>query len=463
MGGQMVFMDAWECILFLACPMMKDLNHLIWSGLFINDLSMHDYSRDIMLATTQEKIQMKMTLQTMEKKSAKLDEQQKKLAEVMKKSDDIIAQMLPKAVADDLAKGKSNADICKSYDCVTMLFSDVVTFTVICSKLKPIQVVTLLNNMYTLFDFLCDQNAVYKVETIGDAYLIVAGCPNKAANHALKICDMAFDMMDGIKILKVPGSGDDIHMRIGIHSGPVVAGVVGLKMPRYCLFGTNVGLTEKFESNSKPDQIHISEKTIEHLSSQYKLEERLEEGLKMKVGNYRSFFMNSKENRRPLQEAIIKALLPTADEGPKIDDKKKKDEKKKEEPKKGDAAPAAAPAAAAPAAASSAAAPEASSSSSAPAPSAAPTPSAAPAASSAPAVESAPAPSDGGGGGGGEEAPAAEAAPAEEEAAPAEEAGEAESAPAGDAGEEAPKGDVEVVASQQCCGGIKKSSVCTLI
>merc|ERR1711936_691717 len=171
--GQMVFMDAWECILFLACPMMKDLNHLIWSGLFINDLSMHDYSRDIMLATTQERIQMKMTLQTMEKKSAKLDEQQKKLAEVMKKSDDIIAQMLPKAVADDLAKGKSNADICKSYDCVTMLFSDVVTFTIICSKLKPTQVVQLLNNMYTLFDFLCDQNAVYKVETIGDAYLIV--------------------------------------------------------------------------------------------------------------------------------------------------------------------------------------------------------------------------------------------------------------------------------------------------
>ena len=83
----------------------------------------------------------------------------------------------------------------------------------------------------------------------------------------------------------------------------------------------------------------------------------------MKVGGFRSFFLNSKENRRPLQPAIIKALLPTADEGPKIDDKKKKDEKKKEEPKKGDAAPAAAPAPAAPAATSSAAAPEASSSS----------------------------------------------------------------------------------------------------
>ena len=338
--GQMVYMKEWEQMLFLACPMMSDLNNLIWSGLFINDLSMHDYSRDIMLATTQEKIQMKMTLQTMEKKSAKLDDQQKKLSDVMKKSDDIIAQMLPKSVAEDLAKGKTNAEICKSYDCVTMLFSDVVTFTIICSKLKPTQVVQLLNNMYTLFDFLCDQNAVYKVETIGDAYLIVAGCPNKAANHALKICDMAFDMMDGIKILKVPGSGDDIHMRIGIHSGPVVAGVVGLKMPRYCLFGTNVGLTEKFESNSKPDMIHISEKTIEHLSSQYKMEERNEEGLKMRLGGIKSFFLTSKENRKPLQEAIIKALLPTEKEAPKVGKKKeeKKDDKKdggkKEEPKK---------------------------------------------------------------------------------------------------------------------------------
>merc|ERR1719239_1364121 len=454
--GQMVFMKEWDAMLFLACPMLPKLENLIWTGLFVNDLSMHDYSRDIMLATTQEQIQMKMLLDAAEKKAALLESQQKKLGEIMKKSDDLISQMLPKKVADDLAKGKTNAEICQKYDMVTMLFYDIVTFTVICSKLKPLQVVQLLNNMYTLFDFLCDQNAVYKVETIGDAYLIVAGCPTKAANHAIKICDMAFDMMDGISMLKDPSNGEAIHMRIGCHSGPVVAGVVGLKMPRFCLFGINVGLTEKFESNSKPDQIHISEKTQELLSSQYKVEERTDEGLSMKVGGYRSFFLNSKENRRPLQPAIIKALLPTADEGPKIDDKKKKDDQKKEEPKKADAAPAAA-ASAAPAAAASAP-------SAAPAESSAPSAEAAPAESSAPSAEAAPAPSDGGGGGGGgggEDAPAGEAASAEEEAAPAEEAAEAEAA--GDAGDEGHKADVEVVASQQCCGGIKKSSVCTLI
>merc|ERR1719348_982268 len=451
--GQMVFMDAWECILFLACPMMKDLNHLIWSGLFINDLSMHDYSRDIMLATTQERIQMKMLLAGAEKKAAFLNEQKKKLDEVMKKSDDLISRMLPKQVADELAKGKKNEEICQAYEMVTMLFSDVVTFTVICSKLKPIQVVQLLNNMYTLFDFLCDQNAVYKVETIGDAYLIVAGCPVKASNHALKICDMAFDMMDGITMLKDPGTGENILMRIGCHSGPVVAGVVGLKMPRYCLFGVNVGLTEKFESNSKPMKIHISETCQGLLSGQYKVEERNDEGLKMKVGNYRSFFLNSKDNRRPLQEAVIKALLPTEKEN-KIPAKKddKKDAKKADAapakaeaaPPKADApAPAAAPAKAdvpAPAAAPAPAAPAASE---APAPSAAPT-----AAADAPA----PPPPSGGDGGGDDAAPEGEA----------EDGGDSPADGEADAEKDEALG-VETVSQTQCCGGLKQSAVCNLI
>merc|ERR1712130_415520 len=391
----------------------------------INDLSIHDYSRDIMLATTQEKIQMKMLLSAAEKKADKLEEQQKKLNEVMKKSDDLISQVLPKQIADELAKGKTNEEICKAYECVTMLFSDIVTFTVICSKLKPIQVVQLLNNMYTLFDFLCDQNAVYKVETIGDAYLIVAGCPVKAANHALKICDMAFDMMDGITMLKVPGSGDDIHMRIGVHSGPVVAGVVGLKMPRYCLFGINVGLTEKFESNSKPDKIHISETTIEHLSSQYKLEERNEEGLKMRLNGYKSFFLTSKDNRKPLQEAVIKALLPTDKEAPKLGKKEKKDDgkkddkkdAKKEEPKK-DAPKKDAPKAEPPKAAAEAPKPAAE----APKPAAAPPP--------APKAEAAP-------------PPAAAAPPPPPPAASAPAAADAEAAAANDddAGDEAATND----------------------
>ena len=148
--GQMVWMQDWEQMLFLACPIMKDLQNLVWSGLFVNDLSMHDYSRDIMLATTQEKIQLKMLLSAAEAKADKLELQQKKLNEVMKKSDDLISQMLPKQVADELAKGKTNAEICTTYEMVTMLFSDIVTFTVICSKLKPLQVCVIIDLHFLL-------------------------------------------------------------------------------------------------------------------------------------------------------------------------------------------------------------------------------------------------------------------------------------------------------------------------
>merc|ERR1719402_1245444 len=288
--GQMVFMGDWEQILFLACPIMKDLNNLIWSGLFVNDLSMHDYSRDILLASSQEQIEIKMALKGAEAKSDLLNIQKKKAEEVTKKSEELLHQMIPKKVAQGLASGKNVLELCENFEICTMLFSDVVTFTVICSRLKPTQVVMLLNNMYTLFDFLCDQNAVYKVETIGDAYLIVAGVPVKAANHPLKIVDMAFDMMDGISMLEDPGTGKNIEMRIGCHSGSVVAGVVGLKMPRCCLFGLNVALTEKFESNSKPMKIHISEPCKNLLNQQYVTEPRTDEGLKDKVGGSTASF-----------------------------------------------------------------------------------------------------------------------------------------------------------------------------
>ncbi|XP_023325285.1 soluble guanylate cyclase 88E isoform X2 [Eurytemora carolleeae] len=326
--GQMLYVKEWNSILFLACPIMKDLNSLIWSGLFINDLSMHDYSRDIMLSKTQEQIELKMALMTAEIKAQGVLIQKKKLDVVMKKTQDIIDSMLPKQIATELAHGKTNMEVCQSYEMVTMLFSDIVTFTVICSRLKPLQVVALLNNMYTLFDFLCDQNAVYKVETIGDAYLIVAGAPIKANNHAMRICDMAFDMMDGISMMKDPGTGADIQMRIGCHSGSVIAGVVGLKMPRYCLFGVNVGLTEKFESNSKPMRIHISETCQRALTAQYRVEERNDPGLKEKVGGYRSYFLNVKEGRKPLSAAVIKALMPRDEEMKPLESKDETADKK---------------------------------------------------------------------------------------------------------------------------------------
>ena len=162
---------------------------------------------------------------------------------------------------------------------------------------------------------------------------------------------------------------------------------------RYCLFGLNVGLTEKFESNSQPMKIHVSEACKNHLPAQYKFELREDEEVKAKVGGLNSYFLTSKDGRQPMKEATIKALLPTSLEKPKYEgadkDKKKKEDKPADAPEAKAAAPAA-PAAKADAPAAAAAAPAAAKAAAAPAP-AAPAAAKAPA-PAAPAAPSAPAP-----------------------------------------------------------------------
>ena len=97
----MVFIPEWKQLLFLACPIMKDLRSLVWSGLFVNDLSMHDYSRDIMLATSQEAIEMRMALGNAELRSDQLNAQMKKLDDVMARTEELLFQMIPKPLLRD--------------------------------------------------------------------------------------------------------------------------------------------------------------------------------------------------------------------------------------------------------------------------------------------------------------------------------------------------------------------------
>jgi guanylate cyclase len=112
----------------------------------------------------------------------------------------------------------------------TILFSDVVGFTQTCSQLSPMEVVSMLNSMYTKFDKSLESHNVYKVETIGDAYMVVSGLPEKTNSHATEIIDMAFDMLANISTLINPATKETMKIRVGCHSGSVVAGVVGLKM-----------------------------------------------------------------------------------------------------------------------------------------------------------------------------------------------------------------------------------------
>ncbi|XP_040922655.1 heat-stable enterotoxin receptor [Toxotes jaculatrix] len=150
------------------------------------------------------------------------------------------------------------------YEEVTIYFSDIVGFTTLCQYSTPMEVVDMLNDIYKGFDSIVDHHDVYKVETIGDAYMVASGLPKRNGNrHAVDICRMALDIlafMGTFQLRHLPGI--PVWIRIGVHSGPCAAGVVGIKMPRYCLFGDTVNTASRMESTGHPLRIHVSEPTI---------------------------------------------------------------------------------------------------------------------------------------------------------------------------------------------------------
>ncbi|NP_001131127.1 membrane guanylyl cyclase precursor [Oryzias latipes] len=183
------------------------------------------------------------------------------------KTEKLVGQLLPKSVAQALKKGKPVQP--EHYSDCTLYFSDIVGFTTISALSEPIEVVDLLNDLYTMFDAIIASHDVYKVETIGDAYMVASGVPNRNGNrHAAEVSNMSLDILHSIGAFKIKHMPEiKVKIRIGLHSGPVVAGVVGLTMPRYCLFGDTVTTASLMESSGLPYRIHISLSTVKVLTS----------------------------------------------------------------------------------------------------------------------------------------------------------------------------------------------------
>jgi len=184
------------------------------------------------------------------------------LAVSQRQKEVLLLKMMPRHAASRIQNGQ---EVIEAYPKVTIFFSDIVGYTSIAGTMTPIEVMVLLNELYTQFDKLCEYWDLYKVETIGDAYMVVGGAPEKEpaedpSESARRVARFGLDCLELVKKFESTTAGQ-IKIRCGLNSGPVVAGVVGKAMPRYCLFGDTVNTASRMESTSIAGEMHISQTT----------------------------------------------------------------------------------------------------------------------------------------------------------------------------------------------------------
>ncbi|MEH1894687.1 MAG: adenylate/guanylate cyclase domain-containing protein [Nostoc sp.] len=187
------------------------------------------------------------------------------------KSERLLLNILPEMIAEQLKQQPTT--IADSFLEVTVLFADIVGFTELSTRTSPAELVELLNTIFCLFDQLAERHGVEKIKTIGDAYMAVAGLPNQSNDHAPTIANMALDMQIAIATLNAENN-QLFSIRIGISTGPVVAGVIGLKKFAYDLWGDTVNTASRMESHGIAGSIQVCEATYQLLKDRYLLEKR---------------------------------------------------------------------------------------------------------------------------------------------------------------------------------------------
>jgi adenylate cyclase len=206
-----------------------------------------------------------------EELEARVERRTDQLRHEKERSEQLLLNILPAEIADRLRK--NNESPAEHFEEATILFADIVGFTSLSARMDPLQLVAGLNQIFSTFDHLTEKHGLEKIKTIGDAYMVVGGLPVSRPDHAEAIANMALDMQDYMHDMENI-FGESLQIRIGINTGSVIAGVIGIKKFIYDLWGDAVNVASRMESHGKPGYIQVTEATYHKLQDKYFFEPR---------------------------------------------------------------------------------------------------------------------------------------------------------------------------------------------
>jgi adenylate cyclase len=187
------------------------------------------------------------------------------------KTEALLFNILPESIIRRVRQGE--LEIADRFTEATILFSDLVGFTGLANRCSPARIVEILNSLFSVFDALAKRLKLEKIKTIGDAYMVAGGLPEQDPNHAIAVADMAISMIDAVRATG-ERFGEKLEVRIGIHSGEVVAGIIGQHRSIYDVWGDTVNTASRLESSGLPDRIQISEATYQLVKGTFVCEPR---------------------------------------------------------------------------------------------------------------------------------------------------------------------------------------------
>lgn len=237
-------------IIAVVAAAVVSIGQVLWQNLMLSYHQLEDYARNL-----EEKVEARTQELFLEKE----------------RTEQLLLNILPKSIAEKLKYNPTS--IAEYFEEATILFSDIVGFTQVSSEMSPIELVELLNNMFCLFDNLAEKYNLEKIKTIGDAYMVVGGLPIPQENHVRLIAEMALEMQLKMQELQ-DFTQNSFQIRVGIHHGPVVAGVIGTKKFIYDLWGDTVNVASRMESCGIPGKIHVSSDIYEKLKDEFIFEKR---------------------------------------------------------------------------------------------------------------------------------------------------------------------------------------------